>query len=59
MALPKIKLAVLGRLPPDFDPVDLVKWSSSIANSGDSLLNRPIMATHTHTSKLSNPHSTT
>lgn len=29
MALPKIKLAVLGRLPPEFDPGDLVKWTSA------------------------------
>jgi hypothetical protein len=29
MALPKIKLAVLGRLPPDFDPGDLVDWTSA------------------------------
>jgi hypothetical protein len=29
MTLPRIKLAVLGRLPPEFDPADLIDWSST------------------------------
>ena len=30
MPVPRIRLAVLGRLPADFDPADLLRWKSSI-----------------------------